>query len=62
MNQPLPSDPLEELKTLQRQIQTAISMRDQLIPMPEQERLEYTNRYGRHAFVVGDYVITKWNR
>lgn len=56
-----PVGSIDELKRLQRQIQSAILLIESgdMVSMTEQERLEHANRFGPGAFVVGDFVITK---
>lgn len=53
--------PLVELKLLQRQVESAISMYQagDFVPMTEQEKTEHASRFGAETFVIGDFVITK---
>lgn len=59
--EPVPT--VDELRLLQRQIQSAIEMveRGELIPMMEQERNKHTGRFGVGVFLVGDFVIKRRN-
>lgn len=56
-----PTPSLEELRLLLQQIERMVAMIEhgELKPMAYEERLEHRSRYGRGAFVVGGFVITK---
>lgn len=60
-SEPPRNTPLDDLRLLKQQIDSAISLvrEGDLVPLTEQERIAHARRYGVQAFVIGDFVITK---